>query len=146
MLTRGSSLTLLAGAVALGCGHPSGGSDPTCQDQEPAFVLTVRTADGTLPAGAHLVVRYGGDQTEEYSVGVDGGSPGPMVFCEEAASASGAVASLRCQLYTGQAAEVTVDATGYPTASEVLALQRTDEDCVVTRSVEIILQSPDAGG
>jgi hypothetical protein len=69
-----------------------------------------------------------------------------MVFCAETGPDGGAATGLQCELYTGQAAEVTVEAAGYPATTQVLTLDRNDNDCVVTREVELVLVSSDAGG
>jgi hypothetical protein len=129
----------------LGCSHHPDDQEPTCEDQEPTFVMTVTVADGPLPSDTHLTVRYGGSQTEEYAVGGDAGTTRERVFCSDTPAGDAAVASVTCELYTGQAAEVTIEASGYAPLVQVLSLERTDERCIVTQTVPIQLLPPDAG-
>jgi hypothetical protein len=137
----------LAAAVLTACNGGSGEDGQPCEDQEPAFVLTVTGQQQALPPSTTVTVRYGGSITEEYRLGQDG-EGGPLVFCEEQpdlADAGAEVHTLVCALYTGQAAVVTLAADGYPTQTQLLTLEHDDQDCIVTHDEEMVLEPADAG-
>jgi hypothetical protein len=143
---------LLCGWLALGaCGNGSEGTVPDCEDQQPTFVLTVRAAQGPLPSDFHMTVRYGGSTTEHYVIGQQASPGESMMFCHElpGSEPDGAglptVSAVRCDLYTGQAVEVTLEAQDYPLLVQTLTMERDEQDCVITSEQELLLERGDAG-
>ena len=72
-----------------------------------------------------------------------------MLFCTEVGAgdldAGADLEELRCSLYTGQAAELVVQASGYPDHESTLTVERSDEGCVLTREEQVVLLPADAG-
>jgi hypothetical protein len=146
-LLRGDWLRALGyAAIGLGlaCSHHGGDGEVTCSDEEPTFVVTIAAGDGALPADTVVSVHSGGS-TEQYPP--DGSRS--MLFCTEVSDgdldAGADVDELRCNLYTGQAAELTVQASGYPDYESTLTVERSDEDCIITGQEQVVLLPPDAG-
>jgi hypothetical protein len=140
-----------AGLVLAACNGDHGSDPPDCEDQQPTFLLTVRAAEGALPADLHLTLRYGGSTTQEHILGQDAGVSEPVMFCTEVGgsawhdAAPPAVTELRCELYTGQAAEITLESEVYGTLVETLILERNEDGCVITSEEELLLERGDAG-
>jgi len=133
-------------AVALGlaCGHDGGDGDPTCSDEEPTFAVTIAAGDGSLPADTVVHVHAGGTSEQYPPTGSRS-----MLFCTEVGAgdldAGGDLDELECSLYTGQATELRVQASGYPDHESTLTVERSDEGCILTREEQIVLLPADAG-
>jgi hypothetical protein len=131
-------------SLGLACSHDGNGSDAECSDEEPTFAVTVEAGDDVLPRDTVVRVRSGGTTEQHPPLGSR-----TMLFCTEVSpvdlDAGAELEELRCSLYTGQAAELTVQASGYPDHESTLIVERSDDGCIVTHEEQIVLLLPDAG-
>lgn len=130
--------------LGLACSNGHRSNDPTCTDEEPTFVVSVRAGDAPLPADTVVTVQSGGT-TEQYPP--EGNRS--MLFCTEVGAgdldAGADLEEIQCSLYTGQAAALTVTASGYPSQEITLTVERSDDDCILTREEQLVLLPGDAG-
>ncbi len=131
-------------ALGLACSHHGTDGEPTCSDAEPTFAVTVEAGDGPLPGDTVVRVRAGGTTEQHPPLGSR-----TMLFCTEMSDgdldAGAELEELQCSLYTGQAAELTVQAFSYPDHESTLTVERSDEGCIVTREEQVVLLPADAG-
>ncbi len=137
---RGAAFAALAAASILGCHDPGNEDDPVCPRTAAAFDVHLTAADGELPPGTRISVTYGGASTEHYTVGEvpnanhssvccvpgdgDGLSLAPATCGQPLGDASLRAADadeVRCLIWSNGAADVLVEARGYPLIAETLA-------------------------
>jgi hypothetical protein len=125
----------------------------------PDFVVVLKLSDRPLPPDTVVKVMYAGSGTASYNLAAPSADP-EVVFCSPAtpsctdptelsgaAGAAGAgaddapVEALRCELWTGGFATVTVQGTGLSGTSYQLSPD--DELCTVSQC--LVLDSPDGG-
>ena len=130
--------------LGLACSHNGGNGEAACSDEEPTFAVTIEAGDDVLPTDTVVRVHSGGTTEQHPPV-----SSRTMLFCTEVSpgdlDAGAELQELHCSLYTGQAAELTVQASGYPDHESTLIVERSDEGCIVTREERVVLLPPDAG-
>ncbi len=153
---------LLSCGVALSCSSPPG--QDGCRGQLPAFVLSVKFAEGAVPPDTRVTVQYGAgfdvyppaegklndvlfcaplssSPSGHAGAGGQGGAIGGALGGAGGFSGkvgSTAVAALRCELWTDSPVTVRVEAAHYPDLEDELE-PRTDECGAVTREVELEL-------
>jgi len=143
-----------AAVVAVSCKPDPEKYDPRCESY-PDFVVTIHTATTALPRDTRVEVNYGGTLQELYHLhdhvkhqvlfcvplqasGGDGGAGGDLGLAAGAGGSSpGSIDNLRCSLWTQGPAEVIVSASGFQNASEMLAPARDDEDCTLSKELEL---------
>lgn len=157
--------------LVTGCskGGGGGGECTAPPPPEPAFRLQVTTTAGAVPGGTRLEVTYQGSVTESFEVGKP--SPGnvdvccrigrrvpdagtlPEVSCVPGdggttdAGSPTDVLAIQCDLWTNGAAEIHIEAPGYPALDEVLNPKLREDGCgVTTADTRIVLERPDGGG
>lgn len=118
-----------------------------CYGEHPAFVVTIRSNEGPLPPDTRLHVKYGSGE-ERYSLR-EPNAPANVIFCatiagDGAPDAGGAVQALVCELWTQGAAQITVEASGYPSIMRNLKAQR-NRCGIETVDDEFLLQARDGG-
>jgi hypothetical protein len=151
---------MVAGLLVPSCGP--GQDHRRCSGPHPDFVVLIKLSDRPLPPDTVVKVLYGGSGTETYDLASPNRDP-EVLFCAPAgadcsalpdgASAVGAagaagsagedasVEALRCELWTGGFATVTVQGTGLTDPSYDLTPD--DKVCTVSRCLK--LDSPDGG-
>lgn len=156
-MRRFSAGLLLTSVLFVGCGP----DHRRCSGPHPDFVVVLELSNRPLPADTVVQVTYGGSGMEQYAVAAPSSDP-EVVFCSPASTDGGALAdtdgaagaagsssagmsssidALRCELWTGGVASVTVRGTGL---SAVQYNFTPDGDqCTVRHTV--VLDSPDGG-
>ncbi|MBW2526672.1 MAG: hypothetical protein JRI23_20990 [Deltaproteobacteria bacterium] len=117
------------------------------------FEVTVRAADGQVPADTSLLVRWSAGEEPVVNLLDPGSWPsvaeGANVECDipEDATPPLELDELTCELWTSGATYVEVSAAGYVTLEETLTpLQIDDCDVPVPSDVELeLVRDPDAG-
>ncbi len=157
-MLRFSAVLLLTSVLFVGCGP----DHRRCSGPHPDFVVVLELSNGPLPADTVVHVTYGGSGMEEYVVAAPSSDP-EVVFCSPASMDGGALAdtdgaagaagsanagvssssieALRCELWTGGVATVTVRGTGLSGMSYDFTPD--DNQCTVRQTV--VLDSPDGG-
>lgn len=128
-----------------------------CAEEEPkedcparaAFHVVVRARSGPVPTQTAITVDHGGG-SEEFRLDVP--MKTEILFCkpmydgDDGGPDAGKidVESVTCDLWTQGATDVTVEAPGYPLLERELEVE-TDDGCIQTVNVELLLDVGDAG-
>lgn len=143
-------------AFAWGC---SQSPDPEVHcDAHPAFVVLVTVPTGTLPANTTITITFGGSGTEMFELGADG--PHHALFCDWAlrdgtkipqpdAATDGAAPlpeALSCELWTGGAANITIEGDGYQPILNMQLEAKNDASCGFKTVNETLTLAPMEGG
>ncbi len=144
----GRRLLLVAQMASLGavsCREPDNSDTEVCPRAEAAFDLRVTAVGGSVPVGTRISVTYGGATTEHYVVGEGHSSNQASLCCvddsgeglslhpahcgESLADASvpnsplSSPTQVRCLIWSNGAADVIVEARGYPLVAQTLAAE-----------------------